>query len=402
MSRVLALLVLAAVLCGAAAAAPPGRWVPVVVHKESGRVDAVLTVERQRSSFGVFDYRDLHLRVALDGKTVFDQGLCNENDCGIATQHTLTLGNVWGDAVPEVLLDTYSGGAHCCFGTYVVFLDGSRAGHALFHLWGDPGYRLERRGGTVEFVSADDRFAYEFTSFAGSGLPLEVLTLDANGAFENVTKSQPALLRADAKQWWQAYVSQRGKADADVRGVVGAWCADEYQLGQGKACESELRRALSKGYLSGPTIWPQNANFVALLHKQLAKWGYSATWSPARSSLRTSGAHSRPRSNSDSVRVPFGSRWVIRLTPRYQTTVPKAMSAIGSPAGSTRSKVVSASVTHGSISSTTAAASSGRFAEPAISCATTCTWPAALSSSHRSTIAGTSASRVAAAETTSL
>ena len=70
-------------------------------------------------------------------------------------------------------------------------------------------------------------------------------------------------------------MSQRGKADADVRGVVGAWCADEYLLAQGKACESELRHALAKGYLSGPTIWPQNANFVALLHKQLGRWGYS-------------------------------------------------------------------------------------------------------------------------------
>jgi len=145
----------------------------------------------------------------------------------------------------------------------------------VFRLWGDPGYKLESHAGKSEFVTGDDRFAYEFTSFAGSGLPIEILSLDQNGAFQNVTRLRPALIRADAKVWWKAYVSQRGKADADVRGVVGAWCADEYLLGQGQTCESELKSALPRGYLKGPTIWPQNAGFVALLHKQLVKWGYA-------------------------------------------------------------------------------------------------------------------------------
>ena len=262
-------------LCGQAAAATPGRWVAVAVHRDSGPVHAVLTVERQRTSFGSYDYRDLRLRVSVDGKTVFDQGLCTPQTCGIATQHTLSLRNVWGDRVPEVLLDSYSGGAHCCFGTTVVFLDGPRAGRSAFELWGDPGYRLVSRAGTTVFVSADDRFAYEFTSFAGSGLPIEVLALDTNGAFKNVTRAWPGLIRADAKVWWKGYVSQRGRSGNDVRGVFGAWCADEYLLGQGRACESELKRALAEGYLQGPTIWPQNDKFAALLHKQLDKWGYS-------------------------------------------------------------------------------------------------------------------------------
>ena len=64
--------------------------------------------------------------------------------------------------------------------------------------------------------------------------------------------------------------------NTDVRGVLGAWCADEYLLGQGLECESELKSGLAKGYLKGPTLWPQNEKFVALLHKQLHAWGYSA------------------------------------------------------------------------------------------------------------------------------
>ena len=263
-------------MLAAAAAAAPAPWVPVVVQKHSGAVEALLTVERQRASYGVYDFRHLHLRVTLGGKTVFDRGLCSAQTCGLGTQRTLSLRNVWGDSVPEVLLDSYSGGAHCCFGTTVVFLDGPPAGRTVFRLWGDPGYRLVGRRGTTAFLSADDRFAYEFTSFAGSGLPLEVLTLDRGGAFQNVTRSWPDLIRADARQWWQAYVSQRGQAAADVRGVLGAWCADEYLLGQAPSCEHELTRALGRGYLQGPTLWPAGQKFVALLHKQLKAWGYAS------------------------------------------------------------------------------------------------------------------------------
>ena len=35
-----------------------------------------------------------------------------------------------------------------------------------------------------------------------------------------------------------------------------------------------LAQALAHGYLRGPNIWPENAKFVALLHRELAAWGY--------------------------------------------------------------------------------------------------------------------------------
>jgi hypothetical protein len=261
----------------AASAGAPSPWKQITLEKRHGPLTAVLTVERRRAGFGAFEFRRMRLVVRNGGRTVFDRRLCAEDRCAIASRHSLGLKNVWGDAAPEVLLDTYTGGAHCCFESLIVLADGEQAGHAISHFWGDPGYSVERLGGEPVFVTADDRFAYAFTAFAASGLPLEVFAIGPHGVMNDVTQSEPALVKKDAAQWWKAYTSLRGKtAEDDIRGVLGAWCADEYRLGQKATCDAELANALRRGYLKGPDVWPQDAKYIAFLHKQLAKWGYPA------------------------------------------------------------------------------------------------------------------------------
>ena len=263
-----------ATTAAAGAAAAPAPWKTVTVTRRSGEVKAVMTIERRLSSYGIPDSRDLRLTVTVAGKTVFARMLCTPIRCGLATQQLLSLHHLWGDSLPEAVLDYYTGGAHCCFATLVVLPDGPHPGRLLVHDWGDPGYAITTRDGKVYLVSADDRFAYAFTSFAASGLPVQVWTIDRDGAFADVTQTRLDLVRKDAAQWWQAYTSERGKAGSDTRGVLAAWCADEYRLGRKAACDAALASALAKGYLRGPNIWPENARFVALLDRELASWGY--------------------------------------------------------------------------------------------------------------------------------
>lgn len=267
-------LALVAIVPAAAAAAAPTPWKTVTVTRRSGAVRAVMTIERRRSSYGIPDSRDLSLTVTVAGKTVFARKLCSPVRCGLATEQLLSLHNLWGDRLPEAVLDYYTGGAHCCFATLVVLPDGPHPGRLIAHSWGDPGYAIRTHGGTVDLVSADDRFAYAFTAFAASGLPVQVWTIDRAGAFADVTQTRLDLVRKDATQWWKAYTSERGKVDSDTRGVLAAWCADEYRLGDKAVCDAELASALAKGYLQGSNIWPENARFVALLHRELASWGY--------------------------------------------------------------------------------------------------------------------------------
>ncbi len=100
-------------------------------------------------------------------------------------------------------------------------------------MWGDPSYALRdlNGDGVPELVSADDRFAYAFTSYAGSALPVQAWRYRA-GHMTDVTRSFPALVRKDAAMLWKGYEQEPTGEDVDVRGVLAAWMADQYLLGQ--------------------------------------------------------------------------------------------------------------------------------------------------------------------------
>jgi hypothetical protein len=247
----------------------------VTVAKHAGPVSAVMTIQRRTRGTGFYDYRRLRLVVRVSGKTVVDRLLCANLRCSIGSHHELGLANVWGGPLHEVVLNVFTGGAHCCFESLIALVDGPYRGRLLDKLWGDPGYEGQRVDGQYQFVTADDRFAYEFTAFAASGLPVQVLRIDQHGRFQDVTRSRLELLRSDAREWWNAYLGERGKPDGDVRGVMAAWCADEYRLGDRPACTTELGKALSKGWLAGVGLWPQKKAYVTALLKTLAKWGYA-------------------------------------------------------------------------------------------------------------------------------
>jgi hypothetical protein len=115
----------------AASAGAPTPWKQITLEQHHGSLAAVLTVERRQAGFGAFEFRRMKLVVRNGGHTVFARSLCFESRCAIASHHSLELMNVWGDAAPEVILDTFTGGAHCCFESLVVLTDGGHAGHAI-------------------------------------------------------------------------------------------------------------------------------------------------------------------------------------------------------------------------------------------------------------------------------
>jgi hypothetical protein len=106
---------------------------------------------------------------------------------------------------------------------------------------------------------------------------MKVLTIDPSAQFSDITPLRLDLVRSDLKEWWHAYVQFRGKPDGDIRGVLAAWCADEYRLGEGAACQAELKTALAKHWLGKPgDLWPAGTKYIAALDRDLRKWGYFA------------------------------------------------------------------------------------------------------------------------------
>jgi hypothetical protein len=162
---------------------------------------------------------------------------------------------------PEVVVDLYWGGAHCCFYTVVFRYDpAAKAYVRASHLWGDTPLRL--------------RFAYAFTSFADSAFPVQVWTF-ADGRFVDATRSFPAQIRASAKRHLAEYRSER-RSDRSVRGILAAYLAERYLLGEADAGWAVVHRAAARGELAHTYDGPDTAaTYLHRLRAFLARTGYS-------------------------------------------------------------------------------------------------------------------------------
>ncbi len=113
--------------------------------------------------------------------------------------------DITGNGIPELIIKGYSGGAHCCFHTYIIEL--SNPISILFDLdTGNSGIEFKdlNNDGVMELVTNEDVFAYWYTSFAASPMPEVVLSLQ-NGKY-----------RADPKYMRKAVPTGKEiKAEAD-------------------------------------------------------------------------------------------------------------------------------------------------------------------------------------------
>jgi hypothetical protein len=244
----------------------------------SGAVSATLTWDAAE-----LGNANPHLVVTRAGATAFDgspvtssQG-CSEGGCTYAASGErsgpLQVRDLDGDGEPEVLVDAYTGGAHCCSVTEILRFSGA-AYSVSEAFWGDPGYDLTdlNADGRPEFVTFDDAFAGAFTSYAGSFFPPLVLDYDttAQGGFRDVTRSYPALVRKNMTRALKGLRSAR-RRHYETRGAVAAYVADLYLLRRGREVRPYLTRARKRGDLrglDGQSTRKYERQLLAFLHKQ--------------------------------------------------------------------------------------------------------------------------------------
>ena len=247
---------------------------------ESGNVTATFTFSGSYPNFTV-----LHLTIA-QGSTVFYDEPVTSKLCGsycapaspsdkTSSVHIL---NVEHDGQPDVVLDLYNGNTHCCSIEQIFSFDPGTMTYAMTqHYFGDPGEEIVDLGhnGRYQFLTADDAFAYEFTDFAASGLPIQIFTF-SHRHFFNVTRHYPKLIARDAARWLKAFNSMATQHYPDSVGVVAAWAADEELLGHVKLVNSFLAMQLKAGHLNSALSpeEPGGARFVAKLRKFLRTHGY--------------------------------------------------------------------------------------------------------------------------------
>jgi hypothetical protein len=228
-------------------------------------------------------FHGLRLTISRAGTIVYNQPVVSkfcDKLCwpgpAISRRSSVQAVDLEGTGDPDIVLDLYSGGAHCCTVIQIFSFNSATGTYVKTErVFGDPDAKVVDLGhtGHFEFLTADDSFAYRFTDFAASGLPIEILTF-ANRHFTDVTRSYPALIAKDAALWMRAFKAQAKQHYPDSVGVIAAWAADEDLLGRTKLVSRFLHRQAVAGHLNAP-FEAGGARFVAKLQKFLRRRGYA-------------------------------------------------------------------------------------------------------------------------------
>lgn len=160
--------------------------------------------------------------------------------------HDLTGGDLNGDTYPDVVVETFSGGAHCCFGTQVYSLRPDAAALILKKPESNAGGYFEDLDGdnVHEFITFDDSFAYQYCPYAAGVTVKVIMAFDV--AQDRYLPASPRF----PEQYTQDIATHEGRALA-APGELGEWdssnmCAvlplvlDHLYLGQPDIAQTEF------------------------------------------------------------------------------------------------------------------------------------------------------------------
>jgi subtilisin-like proprotein convertase family protein len=251
------------------------RAVPETISARHGAVQATVTYT-ERNYF----YEHASLKITRAGRAAFDAPvgtLCS--GCDTFRPVRVVVRDLDGGD-PEVLLELYTQGAHCC--TEVLALRYDRAIGAYRRTlldFGNYGYKLADldHDGLPEIEAFDERFVYRYGAYVFSSAP-PLVSRYRQGRLVDVTRRFPALVRRSAAMVGKEFLTKkRPSNDVDLRTYVAVYAADQYLLGRPAEAKRALDYALNHGLLYKGKQYlgsPAGSAFVALLSRDLAKWGY--------------------------------------------------------------------------------------------------------------------------------
>jgi streptogramin lyase len=271
-------------------AAPRDACSPPTIRSEAGATRATL-VYRRDDAFprGSDWFTDARLRISRGGKELFSEVVPPDPEgtqaYGVFGEtSSFAVRDLDGDDEPEVMLELNWNGTHCCDWSRIYRYDAARDTYVpVNHMWGNdsalPKLDDLDGDGRPEFVSQDDRFAYDFGGYAASVRPIQIWSY-RQGRFHDVTRRYPTRIKRDSEETWRLYVKGRARRDGSARGILPAWAADEYMLGHGDAVESTLEDERRQGYLACNSVEacfgePRDpVGYLGALKKLLRKTGY--------------------------------------------------------------------------------------------------------------------------------
>ena len=183
---------------------------------------------------------------------------------------SLRIRDLDGDKEPEVLADLVSikSGVRCCNYSFIYRYDPATKKYThLKQFWGNVSYELVDYGKNdiLEFKSLDGRFAEAFTNYADSRLPLQIWQY-RQGKMLNVSKQYPVQVYTNSCELWLES-NKRLSEDGEAKGVLAAYMANQYVLGQ----EVESWQLLERVYQGS-----DRTQFFGKLREFLVSTGYAS------------------------------------------------------------------------------------------------------------------------------
>lgn len=145
---------------------------------------------------------------------------------------SLDLKDLDNDGSPEIIVQAFTGGAHCCMAiTTYAWQDSGYQAIPFGLLDGGGGEFRDLNGdGLTEFVSFDNAFLYAYGSYAGSFPPSLILTFE-NGQYQDTTAQFHDYLKSTAWRMYQSF-QERGSDQIDINGLLAGYVAQKIRLGE--------------------------------------------------------------------------------------------------------------------------------------------------------------------------
>lgn len=194
---------------------------------ESGPIKVSVSYEPYKYDRNYPDnYQNLHYQISYNGKIQIKAADLTFGRSQVFLQ------DLDGDRLPEVIAQTYSGGAHCCTNFVVHSWTGDRFVKAETGLRdaGGGAFKDLDNDGKLEFSSLDNAFFYAFESYAGSFPPSKIYAFRKDH-FEDVTRQYPNELRSHLKAMSETLAESKREGHG-ANGVLAGYVAQKILLGE--------------------------------------------------------------------------------------------------------------------------------------------------------------------------